>query len=77
MVEFTYLVFTRMPCGNYTVGDSGFCSCDVFRALINSLVSEFRVKITFSYSELHDKTNSVTEIPEVGMQLPEWRATLH
>ena len=35
------------------------------------------VRITFSYRNLHDTTNSTLEIPEVGVQLPEWCGTLH
>ena len=27
--------------------------------------------------KLHDVTNSVTEIPEVGVQLSEWQVTVH
>ena len=40
LVEFMYLVFTRMPGESYRRG-LGFlllCFCDVFRALINSIV---------------------------------------
>ena len=36
------------------------------------LCIEVHVRITFSYSLLHDITNSITEIPEVGVQLPKW-----
>ena len=39
VVEITYLVFTRMPGESYCRGLTFFlCLCDVFRALINSLV---------------------------------------
>ena len=40
LVEFMYLVFTRMPGESYRrrVGTLLFCLCDVVRALINSLV---------------------------------------
>ena len=31
----------------------------------------------FSHSNLHDLTNSVIEISEVGVQLPQWQTTLH
>ena len=31
------------------------------------------VKITFSYSNFHDLTNSIIEIPETEGWLPEWR----
>ena len=31
----------------------------------------------FIYSNVHDMTNSTVEIPEVGAQLPEWKATMH
>lgn len=46
--------------------------------LTQSVLSEikFHVTATFSYSNLHDVTNSITEIPEVGVQLPEWWITL-
>ena len=38
----------------------------------------FHAGITVSYSSHHRHTrNSVTELPEVGVQLPEWRVTLH
>ena len=30
-----------------------------------------------SYSNLHDVTNSITEIPQVRVQLLEWQVTLH
>ena len=33
--------------------------------------------LLFSYRNLHGASNSVTEIPKVGVQLPEWRVTLH
>ena len=33
--------------------------------------------MTLSYYNLCDMTDSIVEIPEVGMQLPEWRLTLH
>ena len=35
------------------------------------------VRITLSYSNLYDTTNSSAEIPEDGMQIPEQRVTLH
>ena len=35
------------------------------------------VTITFGCSNFHDMTNCITEIPEVGIQLPEWGVTLH
>ena len=40
LVEFTYLVFTRVPGESYRkrLGSLLLCLCDVFRALINSLV---------------------------------------
>ena len=40
LVEFTYLVFTRMPGESYRrrLKSLLLCLCDVFRALINSLV---------------------------------------
>ena len=39
LVEFVYLVFTRMLCVRVSVGDSGLCClCGIFRALINFLV---------------------------------------
>ena len=40
LVEFMYLVFTRMPGESYRrrLGSLFLCLCDVFRALINSLV---------------------------------------
>ena len=38
---------------------------------------ESHVRITFSYCNLHDMTNSMTEIPKVGEQLPEWLVPLH
>ena len=34
----------------------------------------FHIKITFSKT---DMTNSVTEIPEVRVQLPKWHVILH
>ena len=37
----------------------------------------FHVRLTFSYSNLHDRSNFILEIPEVGVQLPEWLVTLH
>lgn len=33
--------------------------------------------VTFSYSNFNDISNSITEYPEVGVLLPEWRVTLH
>ena len=40
LVRFMYLVFTRMPGeSNYKQLRSLLCLCDVFRALVNSLVS--------------------------------------
>lgn len=41
------------------------------------LRQEFYVMIILCLSNLHDVKNSITEIPEVGPQLPERRATLH
>ena len=42
LVEFMYLVFTRMPGGSYRRRlRSLFCLCDVFRAPVNSLVCLF------------------------------------
>ena len=41
------------------------------------LCLESRVKATFSYSNLHDMTNSLLDISEVTVQLQEWRATLN
>ena len=40
LVKFMYLVFTRKPGESYRrrLGSLLLCSCDVFRALINSLV---------------------------------------
>ena len=40
LVEFTYLVFTRMPCESYRrrLRSLLLCLCDVFPALITSLV---------------------------------------
>ena len=40
LVEYMYLVFTRMPGESYRrrLGSLLLCFCDVFRALINSLV---------------------------------------
>ena len=39
LVEFTYLVFIRMPGESYRRGlRSVLCLCDVIQALINSLV---------------------------------------
>ena len=40
LVEFMYLVFTRMPGDSYRrrLRSLLWCLCDVFRALINSLV---------------------------------------
>ena len=40
VVELMYLVFTRMPGESYRrpLGSFLLCLCDVFRALINSLV---------------------------------------
>ena len=37
----------------------------------------FGARITFSYSDHHDLTNSIIEIPAVEMQLLKWQATLH
>ena len=34
------------------------------------------VSINFSYSKSHDTTDSITEIPEAGVQLMEWLVTL-
>ena len=34
------------------------------------------VSINFSYSKFHDTTDSINEIPEVGVQLMEWLVTL-
>ena len=34
------------------------------------------VSINFSYSKFHDTTDSIIEIPEVGVQLMEWLVTL-
>ena len=46
--------------------------------LTQNVCYEVCVRCTFSYSNLHDMAvNSITEIPEVGVQLPEWWATLH
>ena len=44
LVEFLYLVFKRMPDESYRrqLGSLLLCLCDVFRALINSLVCWFR-----------------------------------
>ena len=33
------------------------------------------VRITFNHNNLHDVTNSITEIPQVGEQLPDWPVT--
>lgn len=46
-------------------------------ANVESLVYEhFHVKITFGRIKLCDMTNnSITELPEVGVQQPEWRVT--
>ena len=43
LVEFMYLVFTRMPGESYRrrLGSLLLCVCDVFRALINSSVCVF------------------------------------
>ena len=38
-------------------------------------VKEAHVRITFSYSNLRDMTNSYIEISSVGEQLPHWRIT--
>ena len=38
---------------------------------------ESHVRISFSLSNLHNTTDSSIEIPEVGVQLPEWRVILH
>ena len=40
LVEFVYVVFTRMPGESYRgrLRSLSLCLCDVFRALINSLV---------------------------------------
>ena len=38
LVEFTYLIFTRMPGESYRKRLWLLCLCDVFRALINTLV---------------------------------------
>ena len=35
------------------------------------------VRISFSYSNLHDMTNTIVEFAEVGVQLSEWWVTLH
>ena len=37
----------------------------------------FRVRLTFSCSNLHETTNSIIKISQVGMQLPQWWVTLH
>ena len=37
---------------------------------------EYYVRITVSYSNFHDRTNSIVKIPEGGMQLSEWQVTL-
>ena len=34
------------------------------------------MRITISYSDLRAVTDSIVEIPEVGIQLPEWQAML-
>ena len=34
-------------------------------------------EIAVGYSHLREMTNSIIEISEVGVQLPEWRITLH
>ena len=41
LVEFMYLVFTRMP-GDIYCRSLLLCLCDVFRALINSLMCGFQ-----------------------------------
>ena len=40
------------------------------------LLLHFLARITFGHYKLnlHDTTNPITEIPEVGVQLPEWSA---
>ena len=45
-MEFTYLVFTRMP-GGVTVGDSGLCCCVpcLSSAIISLCLLKFGVKI--------------------------------
>ena len=41
------------------------------------LCEESHVGVTFSSSNFHDMTNSIIEVPGVGVQLPEWQVTLH
>ena len=41
------------------------------------LCSEFHARIIFSCGNCHDTANSITAIPEVGVQLSEWQVTLH
>ena len=51
LVEFMYLVFTRMP-GDIYCRSLFLCLCDVFRALINSLicgVQTLKVKTNILY----------------------------
>ena len=48
LVEFTYLVFTRMP-GEVTVGDSGLCCCaPCLLSVINSLCRLIALCVTLS-----------------------------
>ena len=43
---------------------------------LSLLCSGSKVKITFSYSNVHDTTESILEISEVRLQQPECRVTL-
>ena len=47
------------------------------RRTVRCVKSPPYVRITFSYSNLHDMTNSTIEICQVGLRPPGWRVTLH
>ena len=54
-----------------------FGSSQDIEAKAKCLCYESQVRFTFRYNNLHDMTNSITEISEVRVQLLEWRVTLH
>ena len=41
-----------------------------------SILLTYYVMVTFSYSYLHNMTNSIIVIFKVGVQVPEWQITL-
>ena len=51
LVEFMYLVFTRMPGESYRAGDSGLCCCVCFDP-VNSLVCCYCIKIDIHLIEI-------------------------